>query len=73
MNNALFSEWLRDFDPRVVGSKVILLMDNFTAHTYALAQIHPPLQSPRILFLPANGPSKTQPLDRGIIRTFKAP
>ena len=56
----------------MVGCKVVLLMDNFSAHATTLKELEPPLQYTKVVFLPPNSTSKMQPLDRGIIRVFKA-
>ncbi|KAF2185782.1 hypothetical protein K469DRAFT_726556 [Zopfia rhizophila CBS 207.26] len=50
---------------------VILLIDNFSAHTVAL-ELAPPPANIRIEFLPKNSTSMFQPLDQGIIQNFKA-
>lgn len=74
MTSEIMIEWLYWFDRHVQGRKVLLLMDNFSAHTSAVETIKGtrPLQNVVILWLPPNSTSKTQPLDQGIIRTFKA-
>ena len=48
-------------------------MDNFSAHVAAVeASRTRPLQNTVICWLPPNATSKVQPLDQGIIRTWKA-
>jgi hypothetical protein len=77
MLNGIFLEWLRWFDNEVSGRRVLLLMDNFSAHTAAVATLEalPPsqrLQHVQIVWLPPNSTSRYQPLDQGIINAFKA-
>ena len=47
-------------------------MDNFSAHISAVDELSPPLRNTEVLWLTANATSRIQPLDQGIIRTFKA-
>lgn len=76
MTAALFREWFTDmFIPEVenylkkknLSFKVLLLVDNATCHPEDLK--HPNV---RIEYLPANTTSLIQPMDQGIIATFKA-
>ena len=68
MTGALFQEWLKFFDQRMRGRNIVLLRDNATSHvTDNIA-----LQSVRILFLPPNTTSEIQPMDAGVIASFKA-
>jgi hypothetical protein len=46
-------------------------MDNFPAHTAAL-ELYPPPSNIHICWLLANSTSRYQPLDQGIIQSFKA-
>jgi hypothetical protein len=39
MNTEIFKEFLRDFDNRFHGRKVLLLMDNFSAHMRAYEEL----------------------------------
>lgn len=74
MISTIMEEWLRWFDLRMTGRKVALLMDNFSAHEKAVANINTsarPLQNTLVIWLPANTTSKYQPLDQGIINTWK--
>lgn len=73
MTADIMVEWLQWFAKRVEGRRVLLLMDNFSAHTKALdiVRAYTPLQNVTIAWLPPNSTSKTQPLDQGIIHTFK--
>jgi hypothetical protein len=73
MKTDIMVEWLYWFDQQVTGRKVLLLMDNFSAHTAAVEALKlMPLQNTVICWLPPNSTSKYQPLDQGIIRAWKA-
>jgi hypothetical protein len=74
MNGDIFEEWLRWFDQQMIGRKVALLMDNFSAHEAAVSKIQTSdyqLQNTFIIWLPPNSTSRYQPLDQGIIQTWK--
>ncbi|CAB5352778.1 unnamed protein product [Rhizophagus irregularis] len=71
MITTLFQEWIQDFDHQVAqkhgGQRVLLLLDNCTSHkleglTLSHVDVH---------FLPPNTTSKIQPMDSGIIMSFK--
>jgi hypothetical protein len=66
MTSVIFSNWLIKWD-RELRRKIILLIDNCTAHTNNLS-----LKNIKIIFLPSNTTSLIQPCDQGIIRTLKA-
>jgi len=78
MNTQIMSEWLQWFDRRIAHQdpqrKVLLLMDNFSAHLSAVEalSLQEPLKNTMVCWLPPNTTSLYQPLDQGIIRTFKA-
>ena len=72
MNHVIMKEWLRWFDKQKSDRKVILLIDNFSAHELAVEDIGKDLQNTRIICLPSNSISVLQPLDQGIIQNFKA-
>lgn len=75
MVGKIFEEWLRWFDKQMIHRKVVLLMDNFSAHETAVKTINNsslPLQNTLIIWLPPNSTSRFQPLDQDIIRTWKA-
>ncbi|KAJ5138426.1 jerky [Penicillium bovifimosum] len=76
MDSKLFEEWLRWFDQQMIHRKVVLLMDNFSAHEPAVRatinEFPSQLQNTLIIWLPGNSTSRFQPLDQGIIRTWKA-
>jgi hypothetical protein len=68
-------EFLRDFDNLMTtrGRKVLLLMDNFSAHELAVETIEEAktLRFTKVIWLPANLTSLHQPLDEGIIQCWK--
>ena len=72
MNTTVMCEWLQAFYIHI-GSirEVLLTMDNFSAHVLAL-QLTPPPSNIRIAWLPKNSTSRFQPLDQGIIQSFKS-
>ncbi|THC89702.1 hypothetical protein EYZ11_010853 [Aspergillus tanneri] len=65
----IFKEWLIWFDQMMVGRKVALLLDNFSAHETGFKETRLQLQNTLIVWLPTN---QYQPLEQGIIRTWKA-
>ena len=74
MTGEIFEEWLRWFDTIMIHRKVVLLMDNFSAHELAVKSINnstSPLRNTLVIWLPANSTSRFQPLDQGIINTWK--
>ena len=75
MTTQLFIEFLHWFDRKMTGRKVALLMDNFSAHQAAAADLlagQNALQNTLTIWLPANSTSRYQPLDQGIISCWKA-
>lgn len=74
ITSQIFTEFLQWFDRQMSGRKVILLMDNFSAHQAAMAKIITSgfdLQNTLIVWLPSNSTSQYQPLDQGIINCWK--
>ena len=70
MTGYLFSEWLHHFDRHIKQKKnrpVLLLMDNVASHFPDVS-----LECVTVHHLPPNTTSHLQPLDAGIIRSFKA-
>lgn len=69
MNCDTFSDWLKKTDKEMKKKKkkIIIFVDNCTAHGDL-----PKLTNITLKFFPPNTTSKLQPLDQGIIRTFKA-
>ena len=69
MDSGIFENWARKLDQkfRVDGRKIVLIIDNCTAHPSIsnLTNIH-------LVFLPPNTTSVLQPMDQGDIRSLKA-
>ena len=67
MTSAIFEKWVSDWDRKLVKDKrrIALVLDNATYHpSVALSNI-------KLVFLPPNTTSHTQPMDQGIIANFK--
>lgn len=75
MTAVLFEEYLRWFDGQMGGRKMCLLIDKLFAHMTGMELLY--LDSPegldniRIMFFPAATASVHQPLDQGVIRSWK--
>ena len=69
MNSKIFIEWLYDLDAQMQTQKrnILLFLDNAPVHSPDVK-----LQNVTLKFFPANSTAQIQPLDQGIIRTFKA-
>jgi hypothetical protein len=67
----LFQEWLKEFDYQIAqkhgGQRVLLFFDNCTSHKLE-GLVLPHVE---VCFLPPNTTSKIQPMDAGIIMSFK--
>jgi hypothetical protein len=74
MTHNVFKLWLTAFDWCMDGRKVILLLDNCSAHIKDADQekFNIYMRNTTLLYLPLNTTSKIQQCDAGIIRTFKA-
>ncbi|XP_053568008.1 tigger transposable element-derived protein 1-like [Bombina bombina] len=75
---ALFEEWfLNHFIPAVesyclaknIPFNILLLLDNALGHPTTLDDMHPNV---KVVFLPPNTTSLIQPMDQGVIASFKA-
>lgn len=68
MTSSIFEEEIRNWDKELMGKrkKILLLIDNCPAHP-SLSN----LKNIKLVFLPPNCTSVLQPLDQGIIRSFK--
>lgn len=68
MTRQLFTEWLQAWDAELgkSGRHACLLVDNCSAHHTTCE-----LENIALKFLPANTTAKLQPLDQGIIKSFK--
>ena len=72
MTSAIMQEWLSSFYQHVgTTRKILLTLDSCSAHVAAIS-LAPPPSNVRICWLPPNATSKFQPLDQGIIKSFKA-
>ncbi|XP_064410189.1 tigger transposable element-derived protein 1-like [Latimeria chalumnae] len=78
VNGSIFSEWLtmyaipawRDYCAKEnLDFKIILLIDNAPVHPPNLSNV---CDNVKIIFLPPNTTSLTQPMDQGVIAAFKA-
>ena len=58
----------------MAGQKVALLIDGFSAHSTELDLIEAErrLNNVKVMFLPPNTTSMSQPVNQGIIQTWKA-
>lgn len=67
MTSVIFDEILKAFDRkmRLEGRKVLLTLDNATCHPNV------ELSNVKLLFFPPNTTAKCQPMDQGIIQSFK--
>jgi hypothetical protein len=68
INSELFKEFLTEINKDMIlkNRKILLFVDNCTAHPNCT------FTNIKLEFLPKNTTSKLQPLDQGIIRSFKA-
>ena len=68
MSEAMFSEWLNQLNARMTKERrnILLFLDNATPH----CEIE--LSNVKLKYLPPNCTCLLQPLDQGIIRSFKA-
>ena len=68
MTAAIFTEWLNIINKHFShqNRKIILFIDNFSGHEKNIE-----LSNIKVVFFPANTTSKLQPLDQGIIHSFK--
>ena len=69
MDSALFEEWVRELDVKFhkQSRKIALIIDNCPAHP-TIAD----LSNVKLIFLPPNTTSVSQPMDQGVIRCLKA-
>lgn len=66
---ALFEDWLFDINAKFSNDgnrKILMILDNFSGHA-----IEKEFSNIKLLFLPPNTTSLIQPLDQGIINSFK--
>ena len=69
MTGNLFEDGLKQFDQRMTRQKrqVVLLIDNCPAHPH----VKKLKKFVKLVFLPLHSTSKTQPMDQGVIKSFK--
>ena len=69
MTSVLFNEYLKELNAQMVEQKrkILLLVDNTPLHI-----VQQEYSNIKVEFLPKNTTSALQPLDQGIIRSFKA-
>lgn len=69
MTGELMAEWLMQFDRKMIREKrkILLFLDNACSHPRDIK-----LQNIKLIFLPPNCTSVVQPLDQGVIKSFKA-
>ena len=76
MTGIMFEEYLRWFDEQMAGRKVCLLIDELVAHRdgviFLPSERPEGLTSTTVIFLPVKPTSFCQPLEQGIIRSWKA-
>ena len=68
MSGELFEDWVHELDRKFAASKrkIALTIDNCTAHPHVEN-----LKWIKLIFLPPNTTSHTQPMDKGIVRALK--
>jgi DDE superfamily endonuclease/Tc5 transposase DNA-binding domain/Fission yeast centromere protein N-terminal domain len=73
MTGAICKRFLQWFDNKMRGRKVLLLLDNFSGHELGVQKVGGlnGLENVKIRWLPPNTTSHWQPLDQGIIASFK--
>jgi hypothetical protein len=67
MTGLLFQSWIREFDAKMAGRNVVLLLDNAPSHVTNNLNLH----NTTVRLLPPNTTSRIQPLDAGVIMSFK--
>ncbi len=72
----IMMEWLQWFDARmkIPGKKVLLLMDNFSAHELEVELLEEAqtLTNTKVMWLPPNTAFVHQPLNQGVIQNWKS-
>ncbi|CAG8673457.1 1414_t:CDS:2, partial [Dentiscutata erythropus] len=67
MMTVLFQVWLKEFDMKMANHKVILLVNNVKCYSSSNLNLH----NTTVYYLSPNTTSRIQPLDAGIIMSFK--
>ncbi|OAE18883.1 hypothetical protein AXG93_3022s1070 [Marchantia polymorpha subsp. ruderalis] len=70
MTQVIFLEWIKWFDLRMAERKVLLILDNCSAHIRVNNLLE--LRNTTVRYLSSNTTSKIQPCDAGIIWNLKA-
>ena len=70
MKATIFTEWINEWEEELKRKKkkILLFLDNVSSHSMTMLS-H--LQNIRIVFLPAKTTARLQPLNAGIIQSFK--
>ncbi len=75
MTDEIFREWLTKIDHqfKAQNRKILLFLDNFSGHCDATKSKKTPIQlsNVNLIFFPPNCTSVLQPMDQGIIQSFK--
>ena len=68
MTSEIFTNWLHQIDKKMIKKKrsIVMIVDNCPAHPHVKG-----LKSMKLVFLPPNTTSVTQPMDQGVIRNLK--
>jgi transposase len=68
MTSEIFINWLHQIDKKMTKKKrsIVMIVDNCPAHPHVKG-----LKSMKLVFLPPNTTSVTQPMDQGVIRNLK--
>lgn len=63
--------WLKKLDIKMKteNRKILLFIDNCTAHPSELSEC---FENVKVMFFPSNLTSKCQPIDQGVIHSFKS-
>ena len=76
MTGVLFEEYIQWFDRQMTGRNVCLLVDELPTHVTGAEILRweslDGLENTRLILFPTNTPSVRQPLEQGIIRSWKA-
>jgi hypothetical protein len=66
MTSEVFCDWLKKLKLQMCGRSILLLIDNASSH------VELQLSNVKVHFLPPNTTSELQPMDAGLIKSFKA-
>lgn len=78
MTSTIFLEWFNEKFSNEVESycrennipfNILLIIDNAPSHPYSIVNSHPNI---KVVFLPPNTTALIQPMDQGVISTFKS-